>query len=673
MQAQEDTTTLDPIAVTVIREDESQLDIAGNITRIDDAETSIVGHTHISELLIRSPATWVSPGSGQEHLTAIRSPIFTGPGSCGAFLYLEDGVPIRPAGFCNVNQLMEINSEQMQAVEVIRGPGSALYGANALHGMLNFLTPDANAGPGFSTALETGPDDYYRGRINVGGNALSDDTAWRVLANGTHDGGARDDSGFDQGKMNLLYRQDIDNGSFEANLAANYLNQRTAGFVFGLDAYKDPQLSQRNDQAGAYRDNEAQRLLTHWQWGRGDDGRRDLRVYARHSRTQFRQHFLPGTPDEDNGQNSLGVLLSRHVPFLSGQLVYGIDAEYTQGYLREEQFAPTPGSAFLMETRPAGKHYDYKVNATMAAPYVHLQQSVRDWEWILGLRAEYIGYDYDNQMSDGNLRDDGTACGFGGCLYTRPSDRRDDFFEVAPKLGALYHIDDRRSVYASLLRGFRPPQTTELYRLQSQQNIASLDPVIMDSLEFGYKQTGPSLSYDAATYYMKKRNLILRDSNGFNVDNGRTRHYGVEARMNWHFARDWAVQGAGTYAKHLYDFDASVAGGNVITSGDEVDSAPRTLGSLQLRWDDGRVFSELEWEHIGSYFIDPEDQFKYPGYDLINLRAGWRWNPRWSSLIRVNNLTDKAYAERADFAFGNFRYTPGHERSVFLEIRYARQ
>ena len=41
----------------------------------------------------------------------------------------------------------------------------------------------------------------------------------------------------------------------------------------------------------------------------------------------------------------------------------------------------------------------------------------------MSLRAERTHYDYDNRMLDGNTRDDGSACGFGGCLYTRPADR----------------------------------------------------------------------------------------------------------------------------------------------------------------------------------------------------------------------------------------------------------
>ncbi len=658
---------IDEVVVTATRDLQDPLDLAGNATVIDRKSIQILAHTHVADLLVQAPGAWVTAGSGQEHLSAIRSPVFTGPGSCGAFLFLEDGVAIRPAGFCNVNQLMEINSEQIQAVEVIRGPGSALYGANALHGLLNFLTP-AGTPSGPSTSLEAGPDNYYRVKFDSGGRSSD----WRVLANGTHDGGARVDSGYDQGKLNLFYEHGLDEGLFRASLAATYLNQQTAGFVFGQDAYKDDILSAGNDATGAYRDNRALRLLMHWSRV-GEKQKQDLRLYARHSSTQFRQHFLPGEPDEDNGQNSIGLLFSRHLAVPSGSLIFGLDLEYTHGFLEEVQANTiTNGSAFLIETRPAGKHYDYTVNALMAAPYIRIQRESGRWEFSAGLRAEYLRFDYDNHMEDGNNRDDGTPCGFGGCLYTRPADREDGFFELAPKLGAVYDLGERRVLYASLSRGFRPPQSTELYRLQSQQQIASLDSVILDSLELGLKSLGDALEYDFAIYAMKKRNVILRDANGFNVDNGKTRHTGVETRLRWQIGAAWSLQIAATYALHRYDFSQQVSGGNTISSGDEVDSAPRRLGSVQLRWADGSYTTELEWVHVGRYYIDPEQANSYGGHDLLNLRLGKRFGPNWSAMLRLTNLADKRYAERADFAFGRFRYTPGGARSLFVEIRYAR-
>jgi outer membrane receptor protein involved in Fe transport len=63
--------------------------------------------------------------------------VLTGPGSCGAFRMLENGVPIRPVGFCNVNEMFEINTEQADSIEILRGPSNSLYGSSAVHDAVN--------------------------------------------------------------------------------------------------------------------------------------------------------------------------------------------------------------------------------------------------------------------------------------------------------------------------------------------------------------------------------------------------------------------------------------------------------------------------------------------------------------------------------------------------------
>ena len=113
----------------------------------------------------------IQRGSGQESLTAIRSPVLTGAGSCGAFLFLENGVPIRPVGFCNVNELFEVNTEQAQSIEVLRGPGTALYGSSAMHGTVNVLQPAPEQRPARAVGVEAGPDDY--GRVKLAGRATA--------------------------------------------------------------------------------------------------------------------------------------------------------------------------------------------------------------------------------------------------------------------------------------------------------------------------------------------------------------------------------------------------------------------------------------------------------------------------------------------------------------------
>jgi outer membrane receptor protein involved in Fe transport len=40
-------------------------------------------------------------------------------------------------------------------------------------------------------------------------------------------------------------------------------------------------------------------------------------------------------------------------------------------------------------------------------------------------------------------------------------------------------------------------------------------------------------------------------------------------------------------------------------------------------------------------------------------------------IVRLNNLTNRDYADRADYAFGSYRYFPGRGRELFAEIRYT--
>ena len=80
----------------------------------------------------------------REHLTSIRSPVLTGGSGAGSFLYMEDGVPLRAAGFSNVNGLFEASPEFSNQIEVLKGPGPVQYGSNAVHGLINFQNKRIN-------------------------------------------------------------------------------------------------------------------------------------------------------------------------------------------------------------------------------------------------------------------------------------------------------------------------------------------------------------------------------------------------------------------------------------------------------------------------------------------------------------------------------------------------
>ena len=162
-----------------------------------------VGSTHHSEILNRVPGTLIQRGSGQESLTAIRSPVLTGPGSCGAFLMLENGVPIRPVGFCNVNEMFEVNTEQADAIEVLRGPVELALRlqCRARHGQRRCRRAPAEragAARAASTQVRTTTDASKLAAPRA--RRPHDRRAWRRSTRTT--AGGATSSGFDEGKLN---------------------------------------------------------------------------------------------------------------------------------------------------------------------------------------------------------------------------------------------------------------------------------------------------------------------------------------------------------------------------------------------------------------------------------------------------------------------------------------
>ena len=115
---------LEEIVVTATRNKQAVGSLSSNISTINSASIDSVNHTHINEVMQRIAGTWISRGNGQEHLTAIRSPVLTGAGGCGAFLMSQDGISVHASGFCNVNELLESHSEVAERIEVVKGPGS---------------------------------------------------------------------------------------------------------------------------------------------------------------------------------------------------------------------------------------------------------------------------------------------------------------------------------------------------------------------------------------------------------------------------------------------------------------------------------------------------------------------------------------------------------------------
>ncbi len=653
---------LDQITVTTTGLGTPRATHTGNISKISGDDVDFIAPIQPAEALNRLPGVDIQQGSGAEHLTAIRSPVLSGGAGAGSFLYLEDGVPMRAAGFANVNALMEAMEEASGGIEVVRGPGGARYGSNAEHGLINFLSrppaPDSDA----ELSAWAGPHDLFKitgtASTTLRGEGLATH-GFRGSFSTLHDGGFRASSGLDQQKARLRYDFETPETRMQATFTAVNVNQETAGYVEGPDAYKNDALYKTNPNPEAYRDAWAVRAAVRIERDLADDLMLVLTPYVRKNDMNFLMHFLPGTPVEENGHWS-GGLLSSLVADLEGghRIIFGFDSEYTDGSLTEFQEGPTAG--FPPNLSPQGLHYDYDVQALVLAPYVHSEWRLAPATlFTAGLRFEYTRYDYTNHAPNGT---------FG--RYLRIPSRVDEFGDVTPKIGLLHAFNDNLTGYVNIARGTRAPQTTDLYRLQRLQVPDEAKSEELDSIEVGARGDWLGVSYETNLFYMKKRNYYFRDAGGFNVTDGKTNHAGIELELATPLGHGFDIAGSATYARHTYAFD-NVTATEVIHDGDDVDTAPRTIANVRL----GYVFSEglgraeLEWVHMGSYWMNAGNTAEYDGHDIFNLRLDYAVTETVTLFGKLTNILDRRYADRADysdFGTGTERYFPGEDRALIL-------
>ncbi len=636
---------LDEIVVTTTRAEAPRKDNIGNISILTPAQ---IETAYPSDLLNKATGVLIHRGNGQDHLTAIRSPVLVGGAGAGSFLYMQDGISLRAPGFSNINGLLDTASEFAQRVEITRGPGSALYGSNAVHGLVNVISrPIADER---ETTIRYGS--YGRYNFTALQSEAENDFRIGVSFSGEREG-YRANSGYHQQKLQAQF------GNW-AILASN-LNQETAGF---LPAF-DHATARQNNDADAYRDAQGTLISYRFTHMLANGVEFALTPYLRNQDLEFRLHFLPGKALENNEHRSLGLQSKFTQTGENDRLIYGLDIDYTRGSLNETQTNPDAGFGSPAPYQQ-GVHYHYDVNAYVLAPFVHYENQLSErLRFVAGMRYEITRYDYKNK----------TDTGLQGRLY-RPADRKDNFSDLSPKLGLLYDLAGGK-LFTNLARAARAPQTTDLYRLRQRgdtpPNQAQTDSETLDSFEIGYRGGGDRLIYEIAAYIMQKKNYHFRDGNDFYETNGRTKHRGIELDLSWQAAAQIKFSGGMSYAVHEYDFTRNVAGANrleSITAGDDIDSAPRRLAHIAAQWMPRQAVSlTLSGRYIGSYFMDAANTTKYDGHSLFHLAGQYRLAGGTILLGQIRNLFDREYATRADKWFGRNRYFPGEERHFYIGVK----
>ncbi|OGP07570.1 MAG: hypothetical protein A2X87_01665 [Deltaproteobacteria bacterium GWC2_42_51] len=663
---------LEDIVVTGTREAEPLKETPATVNAIKSEEVKDVKATHPSEIMNRIPGVWINSTGGEGHITSIRQPLTTNP----VYLYLEDGIPIRSTGFFNHNALYEVNMPAADRIEVIKGTGTALYGSDAIGGTINIMTKAPSLKPEIEINPEVGQYDWYRLLIS-GSNTWGDD-GFRLDFNSTHSGGWRERKLYDRYSSTLRWDHNFSmTSSAKTIIAYSNIDQETSGGAPLTKADYDNR-PWYNYNTFDYRKVEAFRLSTTVEKELGEKALISTIPYIRWNRMDLLPEwgiFKSGAGyagyESATQFYSLGLLTKYRRDFepLRSRFIVGVDLDYSPGSYQEKRLIVSRDAATLKYTSytydtNTANYYDYDATFAGVSPYTQVEFSpVERLRFTVGARYDDLSYDYTNNLSTST---------------NRPASTEKSFSHLSPKVGATCAVTDDVSVFASYNNGFRIPSTGDLFKAGGTATTAvDLNPIKVDSYEAGLRsKVGAIFTFDTTVYYMEKKDDIVTykpatgDSQRLNA--GKTTHKGIEIGVDVQPVKEIGMNVSYSYAKHYYDEWKVSATKDY--SGKEMSAAPRQ--NLNIRLDYTPEFlngglMELEWVHLGSYWMDDENTEKYDGHDLINARASYNLTPLWELYAKVLNLMDKAYADRASKSGSSEAlYAPGQPQTFFAGVVY---
>lgn len=692
--AAEEPQVMGEVVVTGTREAEKKSETAATVGSVKGSTILKARPTHPSQVMSQVSGVWVSNLSGEGHSTSIRQPLTTG----AVYLYLEDGIPTRSTGFFNHNALYEINIPQSGGIEVSKGPGSALYGSDAIGGTVNVLTRTPPKQAEFDLTGEAGT--YGWKRLLISGGNAKDADAWRANLNLTSTEGWHDNSGYDRQAGTFRWDRAIsDDAALKTVLSVSKVSQQHVGNLTTREFDNTPRA---NNIPFSYRKVDAFRLSTDYQKETAHS-LLSITPYIRDNRMEIIPSWTVSyDPNYYVTKNqSLGFLSKYRHDFdkMRARVIVGLDFDYSPGSRDESSISLTKvtnaqgGTTYTLNSAAVApvQIYSYDVTYRGISPYVHGEISPTDnLRFTAGLRYDDMQYDYVNKFNNG------TAAATRGVLGAFPANgwfghvasTKIGYNHLSPKLGATYSFSDNLNGFVNLSNSFRSPSEGQVFRpsrgstaLAAQASaIAALNlkPVTVDNIETGIRGRAGEVSYEVSVYHMTKKDDIVsyRDpvtTQTTSVNAGKTLHRGIEIGAGVPMVKDWRIDASLSYAKHTYEaWLVAVGGVNVNYSGKEMETAPRVIANTRLTYSPGYMNGgqiQMEWFKLGRYWLDAANTGTYSGHDIFNLRASYPFGKGLEVYGNVNNLFDKHYAETASGTAALPTFNAGLPRTMFVGLQ----
>ncbi len=611
----------------------------------------------------------------EQHQMSIRQPMTTK----SLFLYLEDGIPIRTTGLYNHNALLEMNMASTRNIEVIKGPSSSLYGSEAIGGVVNFITQAPTVVPVFKVSMQGNNIGYKRADLATSATAGK----FGFVLSGYY---ADKKNGFleysDFNKTTLTAR--VDYRFSEKTILSNSVSYMDyySDMSGGIDSVMFAKKSFSNLHTFTYRSVNALRYhstLSH-EWN-GKSKTTVTAIYRDNSIGQNPAYRVKddyrkvgnnwvGKKDLAHGEinessfNSYAVIAQhrQHLNWNKAVLIGGFNVDlspstYYANYIRIKK--DSVSKKYLSYTNTDSVLTNYATKLNNYAAFANFEfNPLKKMRVVASLRYDYFHYVFDNHLKPS--------------AFSGSPDTVNNFSRISPKIGFTYNFSGRTGIYANYSEGFVPPQVTELY---TGVKVPNLDPSVFYNYELGgwAELIKNKLSVDVSAYHLRGTNEIIsvkqEDGSFANQNAGETMHRGIEFGVNSNPVKSVSFRLGGAYSEHRFvDF---VEKGNSY-NGYEMNNAPNWLGNAEI-WYKPEFLKGFrigaEWQHVGSYFVDPKNTAKYDGYDVFHLRAGYNFKG-FEIWLNVLNATDQYYSNITSKSSFGYSYQIADPRNFNVGIAY---
>ena len=549
-----------------------------------------------------------------------------------------------------------VRTEDIERIEVLKGPQGTLYGGSNIGGAIKYVTKlptdkfEAGVGAEFgnySTQIYSG---FVSGALVPGAfdarasffDRHTDGYIFDPILNKTVDGGTERG-----GRLTFAYRND---DSTTATLYLNYDWNKSgdgASLYYRPDTPTDYSLQVTDGTEPAYlRGLYSATLKVEQRLGAG---------LGLTSITSYFHSYADVTVDIDKGP----------LPFLTGYQNF-----LTNVASQEFRLANSDGGAFKWLAGVFAQAHDPSVytvtrsfngdpsdDAALADPSMYSDQDTD----VKQRHREYAAfgnatYDWSNWTFEAGVRADYNESSLSDPIFGISNTQHGT--EILPKFSASYHFEKDVMGYATVSRGFQPGDLVEQFDVNGNAYVGVYKPETTWNYELGLKSTFfDRVRFNAAVFYIDYQQRLFQtvalQANQFiqvTQNIGASHNYGGEFDVSTRITPDlYFMAGFGTTKAiwgntPYYDLDLGAA---TNLNGRTAPYTPSYLGTLSLDWshhlNDTLLFgARLDAAFVGQNYWDPTNHYQQPAHQTVN--AGIRVEgARWSVSGHVSNVFDKLY------------------------------